>query len=265
MGGAPRGHPGIDVEISEHQSNIAFMEEKSNTEMFSSARCGGVPAVALDYSTGGLSVALEHVGGVEVVHVDDLPPRRFAETIAILEELLESKGLAVSDVRRWTCGTGPGSFTALRAMSALVAGIAFGRGAASLARGVPSVAAVGAKVSELCPAAKSCAVLFDARGGRVARYALVARGGVLALSDDVEAAMSPADPAELARYDVVSGFAKDRGVFDGTLPGFDGILYLDHFPVERLLSLEGYGWGEGLESPLYCRPPTDVRPLRINS
>jgi len=219
-------------------------------------------SVALDYSSGEFRLSLASDGVVVADARAALPIRRFAASIDLLREVFDSVGAEIADAKRWTCGTGPGGFTALRASAALVMGMAFcGRNDGSvLARGVPSVAALGIEASRLFPDAETAAVLYDARGGGVLRCALERRGGVLAPRFGDGFAAKTASLDELEGVDVLVALSAERAALEKALPGLGGLLWIDRFPVSNLLDAPGYSWGEGLEEPLYLRPSTDAKP-----
>jgi tRNA A37 threonylcarbamoyladenosine modification protein TsaB len=231
------------------------------SETFFSKKNDGL-SVALDYSSGEFRLALALDGAVVADARAVLPIRRFTASIDILKEAFESIGAEFADARRWTCGTGPGGFTALRASASLVMGLAFrGRCDGSVAaRGVPSVAAIGMEASRTRPDAESAAVIYDAKGGGVLRCALERRGGVLSprLDRDFAARVSGMD--DLEPFDAVVALSSEREALEKALPGLDGALWIECFPVADLLEAPGYPWGAGLEEPLYLRPSTDAKP-----
>lgn len=222
-----------------------------------------VLSVAFDYSSGDFRMVLSADGALLADVEEKLPIRRFAASISIIVGALESIGAEVADVRRWTCGTGPGGFTALRASAALAMGLASHGGAngrAVSARGVPSVAALGAELAELRPDAETAAVLYDAKGGGVIRCALERRDGVMRPVEGDGFAAKVANPERLVAFDALVAYSTERVSLESALPGIDGVEWLERFPVERLLDFPEYPWGEGLDSPLYLRPSTDAKP-----
>jgi len=261
------------VEMPNHRRNIMVMNEKSTigrtlegpsvvpSKTFFSEKNDGL-SVALDYSSGEFRLALALDGAVVADARAALQIRRFAASIDILREAFESVGAEFADAKRWTCGTGPGGFTALRASAALVMGLAF-QGSVDgsvAARGVPSVAAIGMEVSRARPDAESAAVLYDAKGGGVLRCALERRDGALSPRLDTGFAAKVAGLDDLEPFDAVVALSAEREALEKALPGLDGALWIERFPVADLLDAPGYPWGAGLEEPLYLRPSTDAKP-----
>ena len=81
----------------------------------------------------------------------------------ILEKLVEC-GLKLQDIRRWTVGTGPGSFAGLRSGIAFIKGICAATGAEI--RGVPSALATAAAAQDVAADGR-IGVLMDGRCGQV--------------------------------------------------------------------------------------------------
>ena len=80
-------------------------------------------------------------------------------------EALAGSGHRPADVRRWTVGTGPGSFSGIRVGVALVKGICAASGAQC--RGLPSSLALAAQVAAEVSAGERVGVLHDARRGQI--------------------------------------------------------------------------------------------------
>lgn len=99
-----------------------------------------------------------------------------------VRDTLKNLGLSPDDVRRWTVGTGPGSFAGLRAGIAFILGIAYATGAS--VRGVPSAIATAAQahVSD----EERVGVLMDGRCGEV--ILIPVKGGAI---DGEPAALTP--------------------------------------------------------------------------
>ncbi len=93
------------------------------------------------------------------------PGRRHSEGMVVpaLIEALNRLGLTLRDVDAWIAGTGPGSFTGLRAAIALVMGIS--RAAHARCRGIPSSFALARQA--LAAGAKRVGVLHDARRNEI--------------------------------------------------------------------------------------------------
>ncbi len=91
--------------------------------------------------------------------------RAEAEVLPNLIEALERQGCTLRDVRDWTVGVGPGSFTGLRSGIALVLGVCRGTGAR--VRGLPSSLALARSVAAGVPIGARIGVLHDARRAQV--------------------------------------------------------------------------------------------------
>jgi len=118
-------------------------------------------AVALETSSRRPSVAVsaaalvrERALAAERAHASDLLPA--------LDLLLNELGVPPSAIEQVIVGTGPGSYTGLRAGIATALGLARASGAAL--RGVPSLEALA--WGELAPG-EACSVLLDARAGEL--------------------------------------------------------------------------------------------------
>jgi len=120
---------------------------------------------ALDSSTGFFGALAR---GDRVLWSGVLSPagrRAEAEALPNLLEVLEQCGCTLGEVRRWTVGVGPGSFTGLRAGIALVLGICRGTGA--WVRGLSSSLALARRVAATARTGARIGVLHDARRAQI--------------------------------------------------------------------------------------------------
>ncbi len=89
----------------------------------------------------------------------------------ILGKLAENR-LKLADVDKWSVGSGPGSFTALRMVAALVSGWCFGNGKQAC-RGVPGAVALACGAIE----AKKIGALYDGRNQELLYFGLKRENG----------------------------------------------------------------------------------------
>lgn len=118
---------------------------------------------AIDTSGSHASVALATNGEV-IWRLGDVPVGR--DSAGLLPRLLTGlagEGVRIGDIRRWTVGMGPGSFTGIRVGAALVKGICAGTGAEY--RGLPSSLAMAAACAPT--PGETVGVLHDARQGEI--------------------------------------------------------------------------------------------------
>ena len=94
---------------------------------------------------------------------------------AALPEFVEAQlaqiNLKLSDVKRWTVGSGPGSFTFLRVVAALAAGWKFADQEMDF-RCVPGALALAGATGET-----ACGVLYDGRNKEILYFGAVKRNG----------------------------------------------------------------------------------------
>ena len=82
---------------------------------------------------------------------------------------IASCGGMLDDIKYWSVGIGPGSFTGMRLAAALVAGLSHGDSTVKT-RGVPTAAAISMTAGKNLPENAVSAVIFDGRNQYDAKY-----------------------------------------------------------------------------------------------
>ena len=227
----------------------------------------GTIDAALDTSCGA-ALAVSRNGAVILRRNLPLVGRESDTVLAAwLRDALGEIGLEVTSVRRWTVGTGPGSFSGLRVGIALVKGICLAAGRP--ARGVPSSLAVArAAVSEPLPGTL-VGVFHDARRRQVILSAYEWTGSAWAerIAPEVEL------PAALIRRTagcqvLVSVHAEQVAPL---LPAelATRLVRAENVSAACLLDPPGWPWPETLAEqqasclPIYVRPAVFVSPQPV--
>ena len=219
-------------------------------------------SAAIDFSTDELALAVR-INGKTEVYAAAMPPRDSAGIASWTVDRLSELNLNVGDVAEWTCGTGPGSFTALRCVAVLTAG--FTAASYRVVRGVPSAIALSAEIAEKRPEAARIALLYDGRRGEALALPLEQLGNEITLPDPVEITPISGVEAEkaLREMDVLATVAKEAQGLARALPPdiLERIMYVERFPVERLLDVEDARWNrDTLLNPIYLRAATHIAP-----
>ena len=221
-------------------------------------------SAAVDFSTDELSLALRVNDAVATIRKSQSPPRDSSRIASWIVDQFRSLDLSVADAGSWTCGTGPGSFAALRCVAALTAGFATA-GSDTTARGVPSALAIAAEAADAKPKAAKFAVLYDGRRGEALALP-VRRGsqGFDLIGGSPIFPVAQGSESTLLDFDVLTAAKKEAKALESVLSKetFDKIIFIDSFPIERLLSIDDPKWNmESLLNPIYLRPATHVAPV----
>ena len=218
-------------------------------------------SAALDTSHG---ASLAVAQGPEVVYCDALPYRRREsdrDLSAWVCAGFRACGTEAASVARWTVGTGPGSFSGIRAGIALIRGICAVSGA--LCRGVPSSVAL-ALTATAGESTCRVGVLHDARCGQLILTRFIWDCPVLRPLGEAGAQ----DPRALTREDLCCDLYVTAQA-DEVLPLLprelhDKTVTRPTPDARHLLDSPGWGWpesapaGEVSLEPVYVRPAVFV-------
>ncbi len=171
-----------------------------------------------------------------------------------LEELLDQKDVELSQIIRWTVGSGPGSFTGMRMAAALVGGLTYGKNIA--VRCVPTALALAAVVK--MATRTRVAALFDGRNREILVYSMEYQDGIVVPVGHEE--VLNAEKAEAyfpyAGFDHYVAFAYDLPSIKKIVPPeiVSTIIAVDHLPVEYLAFYQGKKYDNDLTALEYIRP-----------
>ena len=214
---------------------------------------------ALDTASAQASFAIADSATGEVLAADHeiALGRRSAGLLDRVLAILDELNAEIADIRQWTIGMGPGSFTGIRVGAAMVKGICQGTGAQY--RGLPS--SLGLVIAAGEAKGQRVAALSDGRRGQVLVSPYCWQDGVAIADGDAEV-MALADLADQPMHYAV--LASDP-IVDALEPVIARTTVLPGADASRLLTPQGWPWPDGAAQeastePVYVRPPVFVPP-----
>ncbi len=178
---------------------------------------------------------------------------------------MKEHNISLDSVSEWLTGTGPGSFTGLRLMSSLVAGLCFGKEHVRAA-GIPSSLALAAHVLKDKENAR-CAALFDGRNKEILVAVVEKKNGVFADPGRTDILDRNSDFAkEFDSVEKLVSMEKDKDALAKVLPPeiLSRVEFFEKFPVQEFFSSE-INVRSGINDLIYVRPAVFVEPKKFRN
>ncbi len=222
---------------------------------------------AVDLSGVEASFAVAENGSETPCFAKNRPMR--GRTAALLLEwvldCLKESNIELDQIKKWTVGSGPGSFTGLRMAASLVGGLIFDK-AEVKARSLPTALGLAAG---LAPAAgEKVAVLFDGRNHELLLFGVAVESNGQLVADGATEVVNVDNARELCgKYDRLAAFGYDRTAIEGVLyPDlFNRVELIEHLPIEKMLNIESDNWNNDLTELVYIRQAVFVKPMEIKT
>lgn len=182
-----------------------------------------------------------------------------------LIDAMQEHNVTLDSVSEWLTGTGPGSFTGLRLMSSLVAGICFGKDNVKNA-GIPSSLALASHVLKSEENA-SCAALFDGRNKEILVAVVEKKNGSFSGPGRTDILDRNSDFAkEFDHIDKLVSMEKDKDALAKVLPSeiFSRVEFFTKFPVQEFFD-PAITFRSGINDLIYVRPAVFVEPKKFRN
>ena len=174
-----------------------------------------------------------------------------------------SCGCTLNDVKFWSVGIGPGSFTGMRLAAAFIAGLTHGDSSVKT-RGVPTAIAISMAAEKKLQENSKSAVLFDGRNHEVLVYCVVRKNNV----DEgcSEGTVLNREQAERFfaenKFDLICGQTHEAEAIKAILPeaAVKELKLVDDFDLESLLK-SNKEFDNNLRDLIYIRPAVFTKPI----
>jgi len=172
-------------------------------------------------------------------------------------------GGTLSDIKYWSVGIGPGSFTGMRLAAALVAGLTHGESTVKT-RGVPTAIAISMAAGKNLQENSKIAVLFDGRNQEMLVYCVVRKNnvdegcgeGIVLNKEQAE------DFFAENKFDLICGQAHEGEAIKAILPenAVKELHLVEDFDLSPLLR-SSKAFDGNLRDLVYIRPAVFTKPI----
>lgn len=176
---------------------------------------------------------------------------------------IASCGGTLSDIKKWSVGIGPGSFTGMRLAAALVAGLTYGESDVK-SRGVPTASAISMAAAKKMPENSIIAVLFDGRNQEMLVYCLKRQNGIdeSCSAGEVLNAEQAAKFFAENRFDLLCVQSHEAAAVKALLPAStaEQVVLVEDFDLAPLLR-SSKSFDNNLRDLIYIRPAVFTKPV----
>ncbi len=194
-----------------------------------------------------------------------LESRASSKLLAWISDSLDAGGVKIMDVRRWTLGTGPNSYSSLRVLSSLISGLLFENQAAR-GRGLPSASSLAFNLFKSPLAPDSIAVIFPIPSIQAVFYQhfekanghLPLKSGFLGESNEIP---------DFPERSIYFALEKDAEMIcaikkSGKLPVNFEFSIVKNFPTHELALVNPEQFDDAsMRDLIYLRPPAELKSL----
>jgi tRNA A37 threonylcarbamoyladenosine modification protein TsaB len=176
-----------------------------------------------------------------------------------LEEWLKVENISLGDVKRWTAGTGPGNYTGLRIVSALVSGIVFDR-EDMRCRGIPSAYAIASEMK--ISGNERTAVIYPIGDDEIYSFGVTVEGGEFLSAGELSGSFSVADFMKVSQGIRIAALQRDVAMLPKEIL-YNAVLFSE-LPVASLVFMNPSRWdGNSVRDLIYIRPAVNVAPMSV--
>jgi tRNA A37 threonylcarbamoyladenosine modification protein TsaB len=169
--------------------------------------------------------------------------------------VLEEHGVNITDIDRWTVGSGPGSFTGMRLVAALVIGITMDQNDIKT-RCVPTAVALGGAIDTA--EGDKIATVFDGRNKEILLFELVKQNGELVPTGKTKVLNQESAGEFFVRnkYEKIVALNYDSVNIESVLNNeiFSDIQWVETLAFEKLVECKYKEFDNNLTDLVYIRP-----------
>jgi tRNA threonylcarbamoyladenosine biosynthesis protein TsaB len=187
--------------------------------------------------------------------------RDSSSLLNLLTECLNRENFSFNDVKRWTVGTGPGNYTGLRIVSALVSGIVFDR-KDMLCRGIPSAYAIAYEMN--LAGNESTAVIYPLEEDKIYSFGVMVKDGEFFPVAEMSGSFSVTDFTKIFSGIRIAALRKDALILPKSI--LDSAVLFSELPVANLVFMNAASWERNsVRDLIYIRPAVNVAPMAIRN
>jgi tRNA A37 threonylcarbamoyladenosine modification protein TsaB len=201
-------------------------------------------SAAVDFSTANAALAICKTDSDDVIFTvtRTMSGREASSLLPWIIEQLKEYGYTLDNIKQWTCGSGPGSFTGLRIIASLVAGLTYEKENIKV-RSIPSGTAIADTISGQ---EEKTAVLYDGRRNELICFSKKNEPIITISTNNID---------QLNAFDKICAMQSEKQALEKILSRslLEKVKFLSEFPIEKLLLNKTYPWQKNVSGESFFK------------